>query len=148
MLHIVGLLLQRIQNWYSLVCTLKIHYGTFCYQQFDLRQFRTLRGGQPVVNIDAADNCRLFVTTMKAMNFQESIPSIPVNSFKDHYVLVFNLTAMRGATKNCQYPELEEQLMLEPNFTFPLQHVTELIIMGERKSLVAVENLVLLERLL
>ena len=43
----------------------------FWYQQFDLRQIRILRGGQPIVDFDAADNCRLYVTTMKAMNFQD-----------------------------------------------------------------------------
>ena len=62
----------------------------FWYQQFDLRQIRILRGGQPIVDIDAADNCRLYVTTMKAMNFQDDIPSIPIDNFKDHYVLVFD----------------------------------------------------------
>ena len=58
----------------------------FWYQQFDLRQVRLLRCGQPNVDFDAADNCRLDVTTMKAMNFQGEIPSIGVHNFKDHYV--------------------------------------------------------------
>ena len=40
------------------------------YQQFDLSQIRILRGGQPIVDFDAEDICRLFLTTMKAMNFQ------------------------------------------------------------------------------
>ena len=31
----------------------------FWYQQFDLRAMRILRGGQPIVDFDAADNCRL-----------------------------------------------------------------------------------------
>ena len=31
----------------------------FWYQQFDLRQFRILRGDQPIVDFDAADICRL-----------------------------------------------------------------------------------------
>ena len=53
------------------------------YQQFDLRQIRILRGGQPNVDFDAADNCRLYVTTMKAMNVQDDIPSIPIDNFKD-----------------------------------------------------------------
>ena len=34
----------------------------FWYQQFDLRQIRILRGGQPIVDFDAADNCRFYVT--------------------------------------------------------------------------------------
>ena len=46
----------------------------FWYQQLNLRQIRILRGGQPIVDFDAADNCRLYVTTKKAMNFQDDIP--------------------------------------------------------------------------
>ena len=113
----------------------------FWYQQFELRQIRILSGGQPVVDFDAADNCRLYVTTMKAMNFQDDIPSIPIDNFKDHYVLEFDLTSMQDATENCHYPELVgESLRLELNFTFPLEHVTELIVLGERMSSVAVDK--------
>ena len=113
----------------------------FWYQQFDLRQIRILKGGQPIVDFDAADICRLHVTTLKAMNFQDYIPSIPIENFKDHYVLVFNLTSMQDATENCQYPEqVGEPLRLELNFTFPLEHVTELIVLRERMSSVAVDK--------
>ena len=66
----------------------------FWYQQFELRQIRILRGGQPIVDFDAADNCRLYVTTMKAMNFQDDIHSIAIDNFKDLYVLVSGLTSM------------------------------------------------------
>ena len=71
----------------------------FWYQQFDLRQIRKLRAGQPIVDLDAPDNCRLYVTTMKAINFQDDIASIPIDNFKDHYVLVFHLTSMQDATE-------------------------------------------------
>ena len=33
----------------------------FWYQQIDLRQIRILRGRQPIVAFDTADNCRLYV---------------------------------------------------------------------------------------
>ena len=113
----------------------------FWYQQFELRQIRILRGGQPIVDFDAADSCRLYVTTIKAMNFQDDIPSIPIDNFKDQYVLVFDLNSMQDATENCHYPELVgEPLRLELNFTFPLEHVTELIVLGERMSWVAVDK--------
>ena len=56
----------------------------FWYQQFEFRQIRILRGGQPTVDFDTADNCRLYVTAMKAMNFQDDIPLIPIDDFKDH----------------------------------------------------------------
>ena len=104
----------------------------FWYQQSDLKQFRILRGGQPFVDFDAADSFRLFVTTVKAMNFQDNIPSIPIDNFKDHYVLVFDLFLMQDATENCHYREqVGEPLRLELNFTFPLEHVTELFVLGK-----------------
>ena len=96
----------------------------FWYQQFDFRQIKILRGGQPFVDFDAADNCRLHLTTMKAMNFQDEIPSNPIDNFQDHYVLVFDLTSMQDATENFHYAELVgEPLRLELNFTFPVEHV-------------------------
>ena len=113
----------------------------FCCQQFDLRQIRILRGGQPIVDFGAVDNCRLHVTTMKAMNFEDFIPSIPIDKFKDHHVIVFNLTSMQGATENYHYPELGGQpLRLELTFTFPLEHFNELIVLEERTSSVAVDK--------
>ena len=115
----------------------------FWYQQFDLRQIRILRGGQPIVDFDTADNCRLYVTTTKAMNFQDDMPYIPIDDFKDHYVLVFDLTSMQDTTENCHYPELVgdgEPLRLELNFTNPLENVTELLVLGERLSSVAVDK--------
>ena len=72
----------------------------YWYRQFDLRQVRKLRGGQPIVGFDTADNYRLYVTTMKAMNFQDDIPSIPIDDSKYHYVLVFDLNSMQDATEN------------------------------------------------
>ena len=113
----------------------------FWYQQFDLRQFRILRGRQPIVDFDTAYKYRLNVTTMKAMNFQDDIPSIPIDDSKDHYVLVFDLTSMQDATDYCHYPELVgETLRLELKFTNPLENVTELIVLGERMSSVAVDK--------
>ena len=113
----------------------------FWYQQFHLRQIRILRGGLSIVDFDTADNCRLCVTTMKAMNFQDDIPSIPIYDFKDYYALVFDLTSMRDATEKCHYPELVgEPLRLELNFTQLLENVTELIVLGERMSSVAVDK--------
>ena len=113
----------------------------FWYQQFDRRQIRILRGGQPIVDFDTADNFRLYVTTMKAMNCQYDFPSIPIDDFKDHYVLVFDLTSMQDATENCLYLELVgEPLRLELNFFNPLEIFTELIVLGERMSSVAVDK--------
>ena len=104
--------------------------NSFRYLQCDLRKVRILRGGQPIVDFDAADNCRLHLTTMKAMNFQDDFPSFANDNFKDHYVLVFDLNSIQDATENCHYPELVGgPQRLELNFTFPLKHVAELIVL-------------------
>ena len=113
----------------------------FWYQQFNLRDFIILRGPQRIVDHDTTDICRLYVTTMKSMNFQVDIPSIPVDNFKDHYVLVFDLTSRQNVTEHCHYPELiGELLRLELCFSSPLESVTEVIVLGERMSCVAVDK--------
>ena len=101
MLQIVGLLLQRIKTLHSLDLKLKIHSGINNL----ISNILEYSGGQPIVDFDAADNCRLYVTTMKTMNFLDDIPSTPIDNFKDHDVLVFYLTSMQDATENCHYPE-------------------------------------------
>ena len=117
----------------------------FWYQQVDLRQIRIFRGRQPLVDFDAADNCCLYVTTMKAMNFQDEVPSIPIDNFKDHYVLVFDLNSIQGVTEICHYPELVgEPLRLELKYTFLLEHVTELFVLGNECLRLQFTNLVLL----
>ena len=111
----------------------------FLYQQFILIDIKILRGGQPIVHHEPTDNCRLYATTMKAMNFQDGNPSIPVDNFKEHYVLVFDLTSMQDATEHCHYPELiGEPLRLELYFGSSLENVTEVILLGARMSSVAV----------
>ena len=105
----------------------------FWYQQFDLRQHGTVRGGQPIGDFDAADNCQFYVTTIKAMNFRDNIPSAPIDKFKNHYGVVFDSTSIQDATENCLYPELvRKSLRLELNLIFLLEFVTELIVLGER----------------
>ena len=113
----------------------------FWYRQFHLKQIGILRGGHPIVYFDAADICLLYVTTMKAIHFQDDIPSIPIDNFKDHHVLVFDLTSMQHATEKCHYPDfVGEPLRMELNFTYPLEQVTELIVLGDRMSSAAFDK--------
>ena len=54
---------------------------------------------------------------------------------------MFDWNSMQDATENCHYPGLVgEPLRLELNFTFALEHVTELIVLGEQMSSVAVDK--------
>ena len=56
--------------------------NTFRYQEFDPRQIRISRGGQTIVDFDAVDNCRFYVTPMEAINFRDNIPSISIDNVK------------------------------------------------------------------
>ena len=71
----------------------------FRYHLFDLKQSRILRNGQLTVKFGAADNCRVYIVKVEAMNFQDEIPSIPIDNFIDHYVLVFDFTSMQEVTQ-------------------------------------------------
>ena len=82
------------------------------------------------------------------MELSGSIPSIPIEDFKNHFVLMFDLTSLQDGTANCHYPELVgESLRLELDFTHPLKNVTELIVLGERMSSVAVDKFGVVERM-
>ena len=70
----------------------------FLRGQFDL-QTKIWRGVQRIVNFDASDNCRLYVKTMKAIDFPDYISSNSIDNFKDHYMLVFELNSMLDATE-------------------------------------------------
>ena len=110
----------------------------FWYQQIDVRQIKKLREVQQNVDFDAYHKSGLYVTTM---NFQDDIPLIPIDIFQDHYVLVSDLTSIHDATENCYYPKLVgEPRRVELNFTFPPEHITELIVLGERMSPVEVDK--------
>ena len=84
---------------------------------------------------------------MKAMNFQDDVPSIPFDNPKNQNVPEFDLTSMQDATENCHYPELVgETLSLQLNSTFPLKHVTELIALENEFFPLQLTSLLLLEK--
>ena len=41
-----------------------------CYQHSGIRQLKILRGSQPTLDFAAADNCRYYVSTKKAITFK------------------------------------------------------------------------------
>ena len=95
----------------------------------------------------AADNFLLKVTTMKTMDVPDDISSIFIDIFKDHNVLMFDLTSMENATAIYHYLELAgESLRLEQKLIVPQAHVFDVIVKGERLSLVAVEKFVVVGR--
>ena len=85
---------------------------------------------------------------MQAMNYHDDTSSFPNDIFKDYFVLVIDLSSMQNATDNFHYPEMFRQpLTMELNFTFPLEHVTELIVFGTETLWLQLASLLFKERI-
>ena len=56
----------------------------FHYQKFGLRGLRIVRGGRAIVLVDTTNDCGVYESTMKAMIFNENIPALPNNLFRNH----------------------------------------------------------------
>ena len=75
------------------------------------------------------------------MILRDDIPSILIDNFKDLFIVVFILPSTQDATENSHYPQIVgEPLRLELTFTFPLKHVSGLIVLGRRMFSVAVDK--------
>ena len=90
------------------------HENPFNYQQFHLRELRIIRGGKAIISLDTTSPCRPYVTTRKALQFNEDFPALPIENFQNHYIFVFDLTSLQDAAEQLHYPELSgERLRLE-----------------------------------
>ena len=113
----------------------------FHYQKFGLRELRIVRGGRAIVSLDTTNDCRAYVTTMKAMNFNEEIPALLNHQFQNHYILIFDLTSLQDAGESIHYPELSGEIIrLEMFFDRSLRNATEIILLGERMSTVKIDQ--------
>ena len=78
---------------------------------------------------------------MRALKVHDDLQSIPIDNLKHHYVLMFDLISIQGATEHCHYSGwIGEPLRLELNLNGALGSVTEVKILGEQLSLVAVDK--------
>ena len=53
----------------------------FNYQHFHLRELRIIRGARAIIPLDTISPCRPYVTSMKAMQFNEDFPALPMEDF-------------------------------------------------------------------
>ena len=75
------------------------------------------------------------------MQLNEDFPALPLEDFQNHFILVFDMTSLHGAAEQLRYPELSgECLRLEMFFQFPLEQITEVIVLGERLSNIESDN--------
>lgn len=113
----------------------------FHYQKLGLRQVKIFRSSQVIVDLDCVNNARAYVTTMRALKFDEDGPSIPVSEFDNHYVLVFDLTSTQEANLQMYYPDVvAASLRLELYFSNAVEDTTEVIVLGERLSTIYIDH--------
>ena len=54
-----------------------LKFNPFLYQKFDLRSIWIVRGSHVVVDMDTTDDVQSYITTMRALKFDEDGPGIP-----------------------------------------------------------------------
>ena len=144
MLKFVGLLLQGKQTPRSFHRTLKFH-ADIINSISDISDYsKVVNKLQTLILLIIVG----YVTTTKAMNDQDDILSTLNDISKDHYVPLFELTSLQDATKKFCYSEvIGEPLRLKLNFTFPLENVSELIVLGQKSLQLQLTSLQLLARI-
>ena len=106
-----------------------------------MRELRIILGGRAIISSDTTTPCRPLVTTLKALQFNEDFPALPMEDFPNHYIPVFDLTSLQDVAEQLHYPELSgESLRLEMLFQFPLEQVTVVIVLGESLSNIKIEK--------
>ena len=66
---------------------------------------RTIRVARAIVSLDTTSPCRLYVTKLKAMQFNEVVPALPMKDFQNHYNPSFDLTSLQDAAERLHYSE-------------------------------------------
>ena len=69
----------------------------FHYQKYNLRSIRIVRGSHVAVDMDTTDNVQSYISTMRALKFDEHGPGIPLEEYSEHFVQVFDLTSTQEA---------------------------------------------------
>ena len=72
---------------------------------------------------------------MKALKFEKDFPALPMEDFQNHNILVFDPISLKDAAEQLHYPGIrEEKLRFEMFFPFPVEQVTEMLVLGERQT--------------
>jgi hypothetical protein len=113
------------------------------YQKFDLNRVLLYREGQAVgtTPLVLESNTRAYFNTIKALHAQHSGNGIKLQHYRNHFILVFVLTADLEARDDTTRPELTGgRLRLHLEFGTPLADVTQVLLLGERKSVVYIDK--------
>ncbi len=113
----------------------------FWFQKFDLRQVKIIRGSQTLVDLDTRDDCEAFVTTLKALKFNDDGPGFKKEDYENRYVLAFDLTSTQEANVTMYFPEvLAAPLRVELYFDRSQPEALEIFLLGERLTTVSIND--------
>ena len=59
-----------------------------------------------VVDVHTTDNVLSYITTMRALKFDEDGAGIPIEEYPDHFLQVFDLTSTEETTVQIYYPDV------------------------------------------
>ena len=113
------------------------------YQKFDLNRVLLYREGQSVGSTPLVleNNTRAYFNTIKALHAEHSGNGIKLKHFANHFILVFVLTADLEARDDTTRPELTGgRLRLHLEFKNPLANPIQVLLLGERKSVVYIDK--------
>ena len=120
-----------------------IKTNPYHYQKFDLSRVQLYREGQAVggTPLVMENNTRAYYNTIKALHAQHAGNGIKLQHYKNHFILVFVLTADLEARDDTTRPELTGgRLRLHLEFKTPLAETTQVLLLGERKSVVYIDK--------
>ena len=115
----------------------------FHYQKFDLNRVLLYREGQSVGSTPLVleNNTRAYFNTIKALHAQHAGNGVKLEEYGNHFILVFVLTADMEARDDTTRPELTGgRLRLHLEFSKPLENTIEVLLLGERKSVVYIDK--------
>ena len=109
--------------------TLSFTKDQFCHLQFDpgTNEYKKC---QNFVDFDIAELCCLCFSKRKTTSSQVAITAFIKHKLKDHCLLLFDLTPLKDEIEPNYDLELAgDPLRLVRNVTFPLEHLTELVVL-------------------
>ena len=80
--------------------------NAFLCQKFNLRSSRMVRGSHVVIDMDTTDIVQSHITTMRALQFDEDGPGIPLEEYPERFVQVLDLTSTQEASVQIFYPDV------------------------------------------
>ena len=86
----------------------KLMTSPFHYRDFGLQRLILYRNGNAIYNISMKEggHVQLYHNTLKSLHFYHDGPNVPLEQYKNHFVMVSDLTSTQQSNDQVYYPEL------------------------------------------